>query len=130
MAAFGRSGLLLVAVGCFVLLLAAVGCFLAFTGQIDLGCDVRSGVLSKDTMPAVSKALGKYLRFKLMERGIDFMEMDNQGTPEGKLLDRVIYGKTLTVSELTNADELIAEAAQIPVDQLWDEAIMPAVAAM
>ena len=108
--------------------LDAVGCYLAITGQIDLGCDVRSGVLSKETMPAISKAVGKYLRFKLMEQGIDFMEMENANTPEGLLLDRVVYGKALTVSELTNADELIAKAAQVPVDQLWDEAIMPAVA--
>ena len=111
--------------------LGPLECFAAFTGMLDLGLDVRSGSLCEEVMPAVSKSIGKYLRFKLMEQGHDCMEigMGEAENPEGALLQRLIFNKTLKVIELENAEQTIANACGVPVDQLWDEAVMPAIAA-
>ena len=115
------------------LILGPVECFQAYSGLLDLGVDVRSGVLSRDTMPAVSKAVGRYLRFRMMREGIDFMEnewMDrpDQPTQAEMLVQRLCMGKTVKVAELENGYEVIAFSAGISADQFWDEAIMPALA--
>ena len=115
------------------LVLGPTECFEAYAGLLDLGVDVRSGVLSKKTMPAVSKAMGKYLRFRLMKDGIDFMDNDWMAKPDQPskaelLMQRLCMGQEVGVAELENAIEVVAAGAGISADQLWDEAVMPTLA--
>ena len=112
-------------------ILGPTECFQAYSGLIDLGVDVRDGVLSKETMPVVSKAVGKYLRFRLMKQGIDFMENDwmenpKQPSADELLVQRLCMGKTIKAAELEHSAEVIAAEAGVSTDQLWDEAVMPA----
>ena len=104
--------------------LDAIGCFEAFTGLIDLGLDVRSGTLCAETMPHVNKAVGKMLRFALMTNGRDVLDIPQSDD----VFNRLVWGKEVTAMELEAAVDIIAEMAGITTDQLWDEAIMPAVA--
>ena len=115
------------------LILGPCECFQAYSGLLDLGVDVRRGLLSKETMPDVSRSVGKYLRFQLMREGIDFMDNDwmddpEQPSPAEMLVQKLCMGKTIKAAELENAAEVIAAGAGISTDQLWDEAIMPVLA--
>ena len=115
------------------LILGPTECFEAYAGLLDLGVDVRSGILCKESMPEVSKSVGRYLRFQLMKQGIDFMENDwmenpRQPSADELLMQRLCMGKTIKAAELEHAAEVIAAGAGITSDQLWDEAIMPALA--
>ena len=115
------------------LILGPVECFQAYAGLLDLGIDLRSGVLDKDSMPEVSKAVGKYLRMSLYQKGFDAMDgdwMKNADAPstDELLIEKLLYGKTVTTAELEHAIDAIAVVAGISPDQFWDEAIMPALA--
>ena len=105
--------------------LGPLECFAAFSGLIDLGLDVRSGTLSAENMPAVSKALGRYLRFALMERGTDVMEVP----VDKSVFSRLVWGKIISGPELEAVIDQIAEAAGVSTDQVWDECITPTLAA-
>ena len=113
------------------LILGPAECFQAYSGLLDLGVDVRTGILCKESMPEVSKSVGRYLRFQLIKQGIDFMEndwMENPRQPSaGELLvQRLCMGKTIKAAELEHSAEVIAAEAGVSTDQLWDEAVMPA----
>ena len=104
--------------------LGPLDCFAAFSGMIDLGLDVRSGTLSPENMPAVSKALGRYLRFALMDQGTDVMDVP----VDESVTSRLIWGKDVKAGELEAVIDQIAELAGVSTDQVWDEAIQPALA--
>ena len=115
------------------LILGPVECFQAYAGMLDLGLDLRSGVLDKDSMPEVSKAVGKYLRMSLYRKGFDAMDgdwMKNSDAPstDELLIEKLLYGKTVMAAELEHAVDAIAVLVGIPPDQFWDEAVMPTLA--
>ena len=105
--------------------LGPLECFAAFSGMIDLGLDIRSGTLSEESMPVVSKAVGKYLRFSLMDQGIDVMDIP----ADKSVISRLIWGKEVAAFELEGALEQIAEKAGVSADEVWDTCLMPALAA-
>ena len=100
--------------------LDAIGCFEAFTGLVDLEVmGARGASFNPESMPAVSKAVGKLLRFELMRQGIDFTD-----APEAKtVFSQLLYGKT--VDPIAFVDELPAIAAQseVPENLLLDTAM-------
>ena len=98
-----------------------VGVFQAITGLIDLATDQQSLDLTKETMPAVSKSLGRYLRKSLMNQGVDFMDEDLD-----PILEKLVYGKPLTQAQFEKNLEFIAETCEVETDQLIDEAVLPA----
>ena len=100
--------------------LDAIGCFEAFTGQIDLGVmGVRGASFNPESMPAVSKAVGKLIRFELMRQGIDFTDFPSNAS----LMSQLVYGKT--VDSIAFIDELpvIAEQSGVSEDLLFDTAM-------
>ena len=80
--------------------LGPVDVFQAFCGIIDLQCDGDIG-LDATKMEPVSKSLGKFVRQKLMEQGIDFMDSDViKSWDQPELIQKLIFSKTLDAAEL------------------------------
>ena len=109
--------------------LGELECFAAITGMLDLATEGAHLDLHKGNMPAVSKSLGKYLRRRYIERGIDFMEVLQDPVklmgPGDYLVETLLYGKEITGADFDRHKEVIAEAAGVEVDQLVDEAVLP-----
>ena len=100
--------------------LDAIGCFEAFSGLVDLGVmTTRGASFNPESMPAVSKAVGKLVRFELMRQGIDFTDYPSNDS----LFSQLIYGKT--VDSIAFIDELpaIAEQSGVNEELLFDTAM-------
>ena len=100
--------------------LDAIGCFEAFTGQIDLGVmGVRGATFAPDTMPAVSKAVGKLIRMELAGRGIDSTDVPL----DKSLFSQLVHNKTVDGGDFVLGVAEIAEASGIFEDLLLDTAM-------
>ena len=99
---------------------------MAITGQIDLETDSQIQIDPED-QAAVSKSLGKYVRTKLMELGIDFMDGEemaelNKACP---IAEELIFGKEVDAVLLADHLPDIAEICSAAVDEVVDFAISP-----
>ena len=100
--------------------LDAVGCFEAFTGQIDLGVmGVRGATFGPDTMPAVSKAVGKLIRMELAGRSIDSTDVPL----DKSLFSQLVHNKTVDGIDFMDALPAIAKESGITEDLLYDTAM-------
>ena len=100
--------------------LDAIGCFEAFTGQIDLGVmGVRGASFNPESMPAVSKAVGKLIRMELASKGIDFTDQPQ----DDSLFSQLVYGKTIDGVDFGLGVAEIAAASGIAEDLLFDTAM-------
>jgi len=106
--------------------LGPVEVFQAFCGVLDLQCDGDIG-LDGTKMEPVSKSLGKFVRQKLMEQGIDFMDSDViAGWDQPEVMNKLIYGKALDAVELEENLDYIVELIKEDRDAVIELAIKPA----
>lgn len=106
--------------------LGPVDVFQAFCGIIDLQCDGDIG-LDATKMEPVSKSLGKFVRQKLMEQGIDFMDSDViAGWDQPEVMNKLIYGKVLDAVELEENLDYIVKLIKEDREVVIELAIKPA----
>ena len=106
--------------------LGPVEVFQAFCGIIDLQCDGDIG-LDATKMEPVSKSLGKFVRQKLMEQGIDFMDSDViAGWDQPEVMNKLIYGKVLDPIELEENLDYIVDLIKEDREVVVELAIKPA----
>ena len=96
--------------------------FMAITGDLDL-CNDGDLDINDENIEEVCKSLGKYLRFNLMERGIDFVDPEelNQLPPVAQLL---VTGKVVTPQDINTSE--MAEVCGVTEDELIEHAVSPA----
>ena len=100
--------------------------FGAVTGLIDLGTDIAVDIDPAD-QAAVSKSLGKFIRTKLMEQGLDFMDSNemselNEVCP---ITEELIFNKEVDAAQLTAYMPELADVCGVHLDQLIDFAVAP-----
>ncbi len=102
--------------------------FLALTGQIDLNTQGDVDISPED-QAAVSKSLGKYIRTKLIEMGIDFMDSAEMEQLKATcpVIEELIYNKEVDAAQLNVSLEDLALACEVTVDEVVDFAINPIV---
>ena len=107
--------------------LGPVEVFLAITGQIDLKMDDRSDELLdqlNENLSSICRTVGKYLRIKVAQQGIDvFEEIPQNNEPVNMLL----WGKEVPASAFVTDLDLFARRAGVSADQFWTEALLPAI---
>ena len=101
--------------------------FGAVTGMIDLGTDAAVDI-NKKNVDAVAKSLGKFLRLKLIERGVDFMDPDdfNPSDAGEQLVYNLVHNKKVTAADITAHIDDIAACAQMSIGDVEEMAIRPA----
>jgi hypothetical protein len=100
--------------------------FQAFCGILDLQCDGDLQV-EESEMEAVSKAVGKFVRKKLINANIDFMDNDVVSKwNQPALMERLIYGKALTAAELIEHLDDISLEIGVEREEVIELAIKPA----
>ena len=102
--------------------------FGAVTGIIDLGTDNAIDIDPAD-QAAVSKSLGKFIRTKLMEAGIDFMDSSEMAalSKTCPIVEELIFNKEVDAAQLTAYLPELADVCEVSLDQLVDFAVAPIV---
>ncbi len=104
------------------------GCFQAFTGQLDLGI-AKSRYIPKEQVDEACKSLGRHLRARLAEAGIDFIEELHDITMKhGSHVRSILLGVPMDAEELVDALReteclLLEKGIRESIDQLWEEVV-------
>ena len=99
--------------------------FLAVSGIVDLKNDGDLDI-NDENVEHVCKSLGKYLRTKLMQQGIDFMDPEVMADwgKDRPVLEKLIYGQPIPPQDIDTL--MLAKFCGVDEEELLDHAVAPA----
>ncbi len=104
------------------------GCFQAFTGLLDLGI-AKSRYILEEQVDEACKSLGRYLRARLSEIGLDFIEeLHDITSKHGSPVRSILLGLPMDTEEFIDALReterlLVDKGIGESIDQLWEKVL-------
>ena len=98
--------------------------FMALTGLTDLNVNLKR-VIPTQSESHVSQALGKCLRMELAKQGLDWLDEIMTLKDQAPCIERLLMGKEVRGSEITEQLDQLARIADMNPDQLWAIAVAP-----
>ena len=96
--------------------------FEVITGMVDLHSD-EPMIVHDGNVEAVCQSIGKFMRVKLSEQGIDWFEIYCEGDDD--VMHQLIRGKLLPPQEVMDHKEQICEICKCTMDELLEHAVLP-----
>ena len=96
--------------------------FEVITGMVDLHTD-EPVIINDGNIEGVCESIGKFMRVKFAELGIDWFEMDWEG--DGAVMNQLVRGKLVPTEEVSNRLEDICEICKCTMDELLEHAVLP-----
>ena len=97
---------------------------MALTGLTDLNVNLDR-VIPTQSESHVSQALGKCLRMELAKQGLDWLDEIMTLKDQAPCIERLLMGKEVRGSEITDQLDQLARIADMTPDQLWSNRHSP-----
>ena len=97
--------------------------FEVITGMVDLHTDDPVAI-NDGNVEAVCESIGKFMRVKFAELGIDWFELD-WGDDGDDVMNQLVRGKLLPTEEVTDRLEDICQYCMCTIDELMEHAVLP-----